>query len=166
MVNTQKRINSNLDCNRLYLAGTGLCLALIFSGVVWAHSDATGVVKERMDMMEELGDSMKTLKSLVRNQSGYDADQVVELARSIQEMSKHIGDKFPEGSNHRPSEALPSIWENWDRFTGLIEQMDMEAAKLGEVAVKGDQRSTLKQFIALGRTCKGCHTDFRRKKDK
>lgn len=149
----------------LYIAGAGLAVALIFSAAAWAHSNATGVVKERMDMMEKLGKSMKTLKSLVRSQSDFDADRVAELAHAIQEMSNHIGDKFPQGSNEAPSEALPAIWQDWDRFTGLIEQMKVEAVKLGDVAGDGDQRRVLRQFVELGKTCKSCHTDFRMKKE-
>lgn len=165
MKNTANRSGTGRGLQKKYITGAGLGVALIFSATIWAHSNATGVVKERMDMMEELGDSMKTLKSLVRSQSAYDADQVADLAQGIEEMSNHIGAKFPEGSNDPPSEALPAIWEDWDRFTGLIEQMNAEAAKLGEITAEGDQRSVLRQFVALGKTCKSCHTDFRKKKE-
>jgi cytochrome c556 len=163
MITTQIQLNPRR--RRPHLVGVGLTIVLIISGAVYAHGNATGVVKERMDMMEKLGKSMKTLKALVRSQSEFDAGKVAELAEGIQEVSNHVGAKFPEGSNEAPSEALPSIWEDWNRFDGLIEQMNVESAKLGEIAREGDQRSVMRQFVALGKTCKGCHTDFRKKKD-
>ncbi len=147
------------------LAAAGLIAAAVAGGAVSAHENATGVVKERMDMMDKLGDSMKALKSLVRGKSDLDSGRVIELAEEIREMSNHIGAKFPEGSNEMPSEALPAIWEDWDRFNGLITRMRDESARLGAVAAEGDRRSVLKQFIALGKTCKSCHTDFRQKKN-
>jgi cytochrome c556 len=166
MKNTLARCQTSRNRPAVYLAGAGLTAAMIFSAAVWAHSGATGVVKERMDMMKELGDNMKALKSLVRNRTDFDAEKVAELAYGIQEVSNHVVNKFPEGSNDSPSEALPAIWEDWDRFAGLIDQMNAEAARLGEVAGDGDQSGVIRQFASLGKTCRSCHTDFRKKKEK
>lgn len=165
MTTTLIQSGLRLSRRRQLLAGAGLILTLIFSAAVFAHGNATGIVKERMDMMEKLGKNMKALKSLVRSQSGFDPGKVAELASGIEEVSNHIGATFPEGSNEAPSEALPAIWEDWDRFTGLIEQMNVESARLGEIARDGDKRSVMRQFVKLGKTCRGCHTDFRLKKE-
>ncbi len=39
----------------------------------------------------------------------------------------------------------------------------MEANKLQEVAVTGDQKALAQQFARVGQTCKACHDDFRAK---
>ena len=41
--------------------------------------------------------------------------------------------------------------------------MKIEAARLAEIAGEADQRSVSRQFVALARTCKSCHDDFREK---
>ena len=62
-------------------------------------------------------------------------------------------------------QELQAYTVSLSQILGLIEQMNVESVKLGEVARDGDQRSVMRQFVALGKTCRGCHTDFRKKKD-
>ena len=130
-----------------------------------ADEQATGVVKQRMDTMNLLGKKMKTLKPLVRDAYDFDAARIAGLAREIQAISERVEAEYPEGSNRPPSDALPAIWQNWERFTDLVAQMRSEAERLEALARDGSQRNVLKQFAALGKTCRGCHTDFRRKID-
>lgn len=98
---------------------------VVGSGVVLAHGGATGMVKERMELMESLGDSMKRLTAIMRGKEEYDADTVKMLAVEI---GGHGGEAmtslFPEGSNEEPSEALPAIWVDWDRFVTLANQLE------------------------------------------
>ncbi|MDJ0776999.1 MAG: cytochrome c [Gammaproteobacteria bacterium] len=150
---------------RALLLVTALAATCPAGQAVYAHEEATGVVKERMDTMKQLGKRMKTLKSLVRSSSAYDATRVASLAGEIRGISDQVESGFPAGSIEHPSEALPAIWENWERFVELIDAMKTESEKLGEAARDSDQRAALKQFAALGKTCRGCHTDFRQKKD-
>lgn len=94
----------------------------------WAHGGATGVVKERMELMEKMGDDMKALTAMMRGVQPYDAAAVRQLA---ERMRAHGGDAitslFPEGSLDKPSEARPRIWRDWPRFEAL-------SARLSEVA--------------------------------
>ncbi len=39
-------------------------LCALFAGVAFGHSDATGIVKERMDAMSTMGDQSKLVRSL------------------------------------------------------------------------------------------------------
>ncbi|SDG62351.1 c-type cytochrome, partial [Thalassobaculum litoreum] len=89
-----------------------------------AHGDATGVVKERMESMEALGDAMKELTAMMRGQQDYGAERVRSLAATIE---SHGGEAltrlFPKDSLDHPSEALPAIWSDWDRFSALSDQL-------------------------------------------
>ena len=153
------------------IASAVIALSIIVSGLIVvsggasAHGNATGIVKERMDMMDQLGKSMKRLKTLVRQKTDFNADEVAEIAAYMENTSKHIPSGFPEGSIEGPSEALPAIWENWNKFTDYTVQLAESSEKLGEIAAQGDQRAVLKQFIVVGKSCSGCHTDFRINKD-
>ena len=76
-----------------------------------AHSGATGVVKERMDAMDELGEVMKRLTPMMRGQSDYNPDIVRSAADAmIGHAGAQMTELFPEGSNGKPSEALDVIW--------------------------------------------------------
>lgn len=110
--------------------------SLTLSGaVVLAHGGATGVVKERMDLMEGIGERMKSLSKVFKGEVPYDAATVEEAAAHIRD---HGGEKvtalFPEGSLDAPTEALPAIWEDWDRFEELSHQLTAYADALVEAA--------------------------------
>ncbi len=100
-----------------------------------AHSGATGIVKERMVLMDRLGKAMKNLNAMFSNQIAYDTASVKEAAGVIEQ---HAGEAmikmFPEGTNKKPSEALTIIWQDWDEFKSLANQLETYAAALGAAA--------------------------------
>ncbi len=110
-------------------------------GGAFAHTGATGIVKERMMLMETLGDSMKELTAMMRGKADYDAARVREIATKMRD---HGGDAmiklFPEGSLDKPSEALPTIWQDWERFEQIAETM---ATYAGALAAAADNDQTM-----------------------
>ncbi|KIN76949.1 Cytochrome c, class II [Sulfitobacter mediterraneus KCTC 32188] len=104
----------------------------------FAHSGATGVMKERMDAMGEMGEAMKRLTPMLRGQTAYDPDVVRNAADT---MVRHAGTQmtelFPEGSNGAPSEALDAIWEDWEEFAALAEALRSSAEGMKLAAENG-----------------------------
>lgn len=108
------------------------------SAAAFAHSGATGVVKERMNAMKSMGDAIKRIKPMMSGEAGYDESAVREAAQSIAaEAGKAMTGKFPEGSTEHPSETLPRTWEEWDRFTTLATQLETAAQGLALAAGNG-----------------------------
>lgn len=100
-----------------------------------AHVGATGVVEERMDLMKSVGDAMKELTAMMRGRQPYDTDRVRDLAGEIADHGgRSVTDLFPEGSLDHPTEALPAIWSDWDRFSDLAGRMSSYADALVEAA--------------------------------
>lgn len=130
-----------------------------------AHSGATGVVKKRMDLMGKIGKDMKAIKVMIQKKSPFDADKIMQHATSIHEASLHITTVFPKGSLGGKSEALPAIWENWDRFSSLAEQLTSSAEQLKLATRDANPKSIMKSFASVGKSCKSCHTDFRTNKN-
>jgi cytochrome c556 len=117
------------------IAGT---LVLAGAAAALAHGGATGIVKERMDAMGAMGDAMKSLTSIMRGETDYDAETVRKGAEVIQSHSGEALTKlFPEHSIEGPSEAKPEIWSNWQEFETLADQLDLFAAALGKAADNG-----------------------------
>ncbi len=114
------------------IAATGTAVA------AFAHSGATGIVKERMDAMVAMGDAVKSVAPMMRGEAAYDADLMREAARTFR---AHSGDAltelFPEGSGGAPSEAKDAVWSEWDRFTALAEQLGIYAEGLEGAAGNG-----------------------------
>lgn len=100
-----------------------------------AHGGATGIVKERMMMMKEMGESVKALAAMMRGETAYDASKVKALASDIAAQSgAHMTEKFPEGSIEGPSEATPRIWQDWQTFDALAQQLEAYAGALQQAA--------------------------------
>ena len=105
------------------------------AGVVLAHGGATGIVKERMDLMKGIGDAMKTLTAMFKGEVAYDPDAVRAAARTIRSRAgEHMTTLFPEGSLHKPTEALPAIWEDWPAFRQYANELETYSAVLEAAA--------------------------------
>lgn len=155
--------------------------ALALASTALAHSEATGIVKERMDGMVVLSKSMEAV--IAQTQSATpNAPVIKDAARAMQ---AHAGaamtDRFPEGSLDKPSEAADAIWKDWDRFTFLAQQLELKAKGLEMAAdnpitnkpVQSRDNFMLMDFATMGpdevfsligQNCKACHTEFRIKK--
>ena len=104
-------------------------------GLVSAHDGATGVVKERMDLMKGIGDAMKRLAAMFQGEADYDADAVREAAETIRARGgAHMTALFPEDSLHKPSEALPTVWEDWAAFERYAKDLETFSAALAAAA--------------------------------
>lgn len=117
------------------LAPVGTLLIVASTGVVLAHGGATGIVKERMDLMASVGKSMKTITEMFQGEKPYDPGTVRDAASLI---ASHGGEQmtklFPEGSIQGPSESLPAIWQDWERFSALAGDLTKYANALAEAA--------------------------------
>lgn len=136
------------------------------TGAVWAHGGATGIVKERMDAMTEIGRNVKIVAQMLKGETPYDLQAVAGAGREI---SAHAGNAmtrlFPEGSLERPTEATAEIWADWAAFSRLAEQLKTSAVSLEQAAERGAAREAVAAaFGQVAGTCKTCHESFRIKK--
>lgn len=116
----------------------GIAVSLTIAGGVWAHSGATGVVKERMDGMMAMSEAIKSITPLMRGKTEYDAARVEAFAAVLKTHSGEAMTRlFPEGTGGKPSVAKPAVWENWQRFVALANRLDTLAEGLARAAGNG-----------------------------
>ena len=128
-----------------------------------AHEGATGVVKERMDLMDTQKDAMKVLGGMAKGQVPFDAAKAAEAAHEIENTAAKIPDLFPEGTGGHPSEAKPEVWTQWEEFTADAEALTKAATAL-KVALEGDAPEWQAKFKGVVDACKTCHKTFRAEK--
>lgn len=145
----------------------GLSAAALIAGasMAWAHGGATGIVKERMENMKAMGNNMKSVAAMIKGERPFDAVAIATAAGQVSSHADKIPAMFPKGSNEKPSEALPKIWEDWDRFVELGKSLKIEAGNLKEAAEGGDKRAIMVGFAKTGKVCSACHTDYRIEKN-
>lgn len=142
-----------------------LVVVLVGSSSVTGHEGATGIVKERMDAMSEMGDSTKLIAEMLKGERTLDADVMKAAVDLLVSHGDEMASWFPDTEQSRTghkTEALPEIWENFDEFESQSEDMTEKARDLRMVLEQSASVSEIKKsFGDLAKTCKACHKDFR-----
>ena len=125
-------------------------------------ADSKGIIKYRQNVMKSTAGHMGAIVDILKNGLPL-ADHIVDHARSIQQNSKMTLAMFPKGSGLGDTKAKPVIWENWSKFESAVKAFVRESAKLAKVAESGDMEALAKQVRATGKTCGGCHRNFRKR---
>jgi cytochrome c556 len=154
----EEMFGTGLVCGAAAVAIVAVCLATL----ALAHEGATGVVKDRMDLMKQQQKDMKLIGEMAKGKRPFDAARAADAARDISLTAKKIHELFPEGSDGHPSDALPSIWKEWDRFTSNAEDLGSAADSLA-ISLDGTNREWKAAFQKVTDACKSCHEDFRAK---
>lgn len=167
-------------------------LALLPVQQLSAHGGATGIVKERMDLMVDMKDEVKKVSAIFKGQREYDADLIRRAASLIEQHSGEAMTRlFPAGSLDKHTEAKPVIWEEWQRFQELADEQIRLARQLHAAAdnqgpdqeeadsasmmgtssmmaaapTESDTQTAGQAFKALADNCAACHKRFRLEKN-
>ena len=135
-----------------------LLLITVPATVVLAHSGATGIVKERMDMFKKNQGNLKAIKSHIRSE---DYGSIIKLADEIRDWAVKMPEYFPEGSNEKPSEASPAIWTDFYDFKRAAMKNEMAAKQLITAAKAEEQKAIVDGFKAVAASCKSCHQSYK-----
>ena len=144
-----------------------ILISALVAGVVSAaiahegHSHATGVVRERMEMMTEMGDHLVAIAKRLRSNKGFES--IPHSAHAIHQLAAKVPMLFPKGSTQFPTAAQPAVWQDFQDFTAKAKALEAEAEKLMNVST-ADGRAVREQFRALAYACDGCHQKYRRTK--
>ncbi len=131
-----------------------------------AVGEPENVIKYRQSVMKAIGGHMGGIVGVVKGEVGY-VGHVVAHAQGINAMSKLLPELFPKGTSLMDSEktrARPEIWDDFSKLVAAAKALEVESAKMVEVAASGDLDAIGGQLKNLGKACGGCHKPFRQKK--
>ena len=147
--------------------GAASALALALQGAtVFAAGDGpyAELAHERHENFEAMGDAFVVFRDQIRGDAPEDFAAQAVAADTIVGFSTEIPSWFPEGSgpdDGYKTDALHSIWEDWEKFESIANDFVPRAAALRESVDTGEMSAVLAQFREVGGTCKSCHDDFR-----
>jgi cytochrome c556 len=121
------------------------------------------LVKQRQSAMVLMGKYFGPLNAMGQGKTPYDAAVVQRNAGYIETLSKMPWDGFTPATKEVKSRALPAVFEDTAKFKQAQERLMGEVSKLAEVSRKGDESAVKSQIQAVGKSCGGCHDDFREK---
>ena len=137
-------------------------MLLIFYYGTSSFADSNGIIKYRQNVMKSTAGHMGAIVDILKNGLPLES-HVSDHARSILQNSRMTLSMFPKGSGKGRTKSKQSIWENWSEYESAANNFERESAKLAEVAESGDMEALAKQVRATGKTCSGCHRNFRKR---
>jgi len=129
--------------------------------IAGAASADEGAIKHRQAVMKAIGGHTGAVAAIVKRQVPFTDDAKVH-ADALADLSQIVPRIFPEGSVG-DSGTLPAVWDKPDEFKAAVAEFQTAAAGLAKAAVEGPS-AVPAALGALGKSCKGCHDDFRKKK--
>jgi cytochrome c556 len=134
------------------------------AGAVLAQAKPEVLVKQRQAVMTLQGKYFGPLAAMAQGKMPYNPDIVRRNATFLDNLTRMPWDTFdPSTKDVKPSNALPAIWEQPDKFKDAAARLENEAHKLYEVSQSGDENAVKAQIGAVGKACGGCHENFRQK---
>ena len=135
-----------------------ITFAIAMSGAtIHAHSVENPSVQKRMDVMKEIKGAMGVLGGMAKGAIAFDATAAGAAQNTLVEQSGMVAATFESNETDPKSEALPAIWENWDTFVEMAEDLTFAAEGLDASSLDG-VRSGLGN---IGASCGACHKKFR-----
>ncbi len=133
----------------------------VFALGALAHSGVKNpAVMARMEAMSAVGDAMKVLGDMAKGKTAFDAAKAEDALKALQIEAEAIPALFEAREDDPKSEALPSIWEDYEDFSAQAQAMGAAAAAArGQLSTQDDVGLALQ---GLGQTCKGCHKTYRK----
>ena len=139
------------------------CILIV--GSAFAHSGASGIVKERMDNMKAIAGQMKVLGDMMKGEATFDDQVAKQATEALLGHASHVAKVFEKRNLDHPTEALPLIWEDWEGFTAIAAEMERDVARLNDVIASQAGLAPLKPvFNKIAASCRDCHEKYRIRK--
>lgn len=125
-------------------------------------------VKYRQGAFRMIGWHIGPLAAMAKGEMEFDAAVFASNAQTIADLAKYPEIGFVDGtsSDGMETRAKPEIWSDSEKFGEKLEAFKSASAELATAAAGASSLDDVKgAFGALGKSCKGCHDDYRHKKE-
>ena len=153
---------------RIKKLGAVAVLSLVGFGAIATLVQAqTSPIDERRALMKANGGAMKAISGIVEAK-GPVADMAPHAAKLTEDATKlatlfPAGTDQPQGKDPGQTMAKAEIWSKPDDFAAKLKAFQDESAMLQTAIAGGDAAAVSAQFEKVGKTCGGCHGEYRAK---
>lgn len=148
---------------KLVTAAVGVALGMVVAQGAFAQAKPEVLVKQRQAVMTLQGKYFGPMAAMAQGKIPYNATIVQRNAGFLDNLSRMAWDGFDASTRGEKSRALPAVFDNSAKFREAATRLENEAAKLIAVSRSGDEAAVKAQIGAVGKSCGGCHDDFRQK---
>jgi len=148
---------------KVILASFGLMLGLGYGAAAFAQQKPDVLVKQRQSAMTLIGKYWGPIAGMPSGKAPYNAERVATNAAYLEVLSKMPWDGFVDSTKDIQSRALPAVFTDTAKFKEGADRMQAAIAALAKVSKGGDEAAVKAAIADAGKTCAGCHENFRAK---
>ena len=134
--------------------------SFLISSIAFAHSGVKDKnVKERMMLMKAMADNTKLIGQMLKKQTPFELTEVKLALEQLSSLSLQTPTVFEVNATDPKSEAKQNIWDEFDEFTRLSNELAKNTSELAILVEDlDDLRPTL---MKVSEGCKACHSKYR-----
>ena len=150
--------------NKMFIsAGLALALGAGYSLTAFSQVKPEVLVKQRQAAMTLQGKYFGPMSAMAQDKMPYRADVVAYNASLLDALSRMPWDGFDANTKDVKSAALPAVFSDTAKFKDAQDQLQSAVGKLVAASKGSDAAATKAAIGAVGKTCGGCHDNFRQK---
>ncbi len=151
----------------LLLTGLALALGAGYTVAAFAQAKPEVMVKQRQAAMTLQGKYFGPMAGMAAGKVPYNADTVAFNSAMLDALSRMPWDGFADSTKDAgvKTAALPAIWSEPAKFKEAQENFQNAVQNLVKVSRGGDEATQKTAIGAVGKTCGGCHQNFREKQN-
>jgi cytochrome c556 len=128
-----------------------------------AQAKPETLVKQRQAAMTLQGKYFGPMAGMAQGKVPFNADTVAFNAALLDALSRMPWDGFAESTKDVKSAALPAVWSEGAKFKEAQDNFHKAVEALVKVSRGGDEAAQKAAIGGVGKTCGGCHQNFREK---
>lgn len=145
-----------------YLTVCAICTISTTTAIAHTSNEKNPYIVHRQGIYQIAGGHMNALKSILM--LGHPAKADVNYhAKAMLEAFKHHGNAFPEGTDDGKTHAKKTIWTDPEGFKEKGQASGKAIMELIKASESSDEKLIKAKFAGVGKSCKGCHDDYRKK---
>ena len=121
-------------------------------------------IRYRQSVLNVVGRAMGPMGAMAQGKAPFNAAVVQKNSALIETMLSLPWDSFGAGTDKgAPTKADMKIWKEAPKFKQAADAAQKASSDLVAAAKGGNEGAFKAAFSELGKTCKGCHDDYRLK---
>ncbi len=146
--------------------------SLACAATAYAQVKPEDAIRARQSIMRVVALNFGPLAQMAQDKIPYNKDVFVANALRLESLwAMNPARFFAAGSENAVpgskiagfTDVRPEIWSQPDKFKSAFDKAGGAIAELAKAARSGDEKAMKTAAGALGKTCGGCHDDFRKK---
>ena len=138
-------------------------IGLVISATATAQVKPEVLVKQRQAAMTLQGKYFGPMAAMAQDKAPFKADVVAYNASLLDALARMPWDGFDASTQGVKSATLPAAFTDTAKFKAAQDQFHSAVAKLVAASKGSDMAATKAAIGGVGKTCGGCHDNFRQK---